>query len=453
MTDAEVYEFGPFVFDATERRFSHDDRRVALTPKAQALLLALVRRAGHLVTKRELLDEIWPDTHVEEGVLAVHMSALRKAIGRTVDGGDYIETVAGSGYRFSAGVVRRTAAREAMSLRWPIGVLPAQGDVCELVARGRAHLLTLSRAEIPRAIAAFESAIAREPTYAPAHAGLALAACAQGELRLLPHAQAYDAARTAALRAMAMDSSSADAQVALGAVLFLSDWNWTGAERSLQRALDLDAGNTDALLLYGRLLDALGHLEQGLAAKQKALEREPFSARVHVQIAMSLWHQRRYAEVIDWAGRTLALDPAHLLAREYVAGAYLMQRDHDRYLTECLRHAASAGVPEATLADQRTLYAERGRAGAIAVTLEQGGNLPPLQRAVLLAEIDRGDEALGQLDLAIDQRDPCLVDLAVAPQWDPLRSHPGFVARLGRVGLAHVRARAVVSASAAVDAI
>jgi tetratricopeptide (TPR) repeat protein len=126
-----------------------------------------------------------------------------------------------------------------------------------------------------KAVEAFSAAIAREQTCAAANAGLALAWCAQGELRLAPAPEAYARARDSALRALAMDDSCADAQVALGTVLFLTDWNWAGAERSLTRAIALDPDNTDAWLLYGRLLDALGRLESGCAAKHKALERSP----------------------------------------------------------------------------------------------------------------------------------------------------------------------------------
>lgn len=439
MAAGEVYEFGPFVVDATERQCFRDDRPIALPPKALGVLLTLVRRAGHLVTKRELLDALWPDVHVEEGVLAVHVSALRKVFGDDRERSQYIETVSGSGYRFTADVRRSEARSATFSFRWPLGVLPAHSDVSELIARGRAHLLTSSRREIPKAVALFEAAIARDATYAPAHAGLALAACAQAELRLEPVPIAFERARDAALRALAMDSGCADAQVALGAVLFLNDWNWAGAQRSLERALDVDSGNTDAHLLYGRLLDALGDLDRGLAAKYKAHEREPFSARIHLHIAQSLWNQRRYDEVIAWAGRALALDDSHLLAREFIAGAYLMKGDSDRHMAESLAHAAAYGVPESALADARTLYAERGRAGVIHATLSQGGHAPPVQRAILLAELGELDEALSHLNRAIDARDPCLVDLSVAPQWDPLRQHPGFAACLERMQLPRVR--------------
>jgi tetratricopeptide (TPR) repeat protein len=145
-------------------------------------------------------------------------------------------------------------------MRWPVGVLPRRPEVSELIGRGRACLMAASRSEIPRAVEAFRSAIELDPDYAVAHAGLAVAHCAEAELRLAAPDAAYTSARAAALRALAMEASNADAQVALGTVLFLSDWNWSGARRSLERALELNADHTEGWLLYGRLLEALGYL-------------------------------------------------------------------------------------------------------------------------------------------------------------------------------------------------
>lgn len=87
----------------------------------------------------------------------------------------------------------------------------------------------------------------------------------------------------------------------MATVLFLSDWNWNGARRSLERALELNGGHTEGWLLYGRLLEALGYLAEGLAAKQRVLECDPSSANVHLQIALSYWNQRRYDDMIAWA--------------------------------------------------------------------------------------------------------------------------------------------------------
>ena len=441
MAGQERYEFAGFALDVADRRLLDGQRPVPLAPKAFDLLVVLVRQAGRLVTKQDLLDQAWADTHVEEGILSVHVSNLRKALGDHGTDRRFIETVPRSGYRFSAEVTRRPAGQERLSMRWPVGVLPALPEVHELIGRGRAHLLTASMTDVPKAVAAFQSAVALDPTYAAAHAGLARACCAQAELRVVPHQEAYEAARAAALRALAMDDACADAQVALGTVMFLGDWNWTGARRSLERALELDPNHTEAYLLYGRLLEALGDVDAALASKQKALERDPSSALVHLQIALSHWNQRRYDEVITWASRALTLDPKHLLAREYIASAYWKLGDFDRQMEVSLEHARSYGVAEELLAGLQQVYAEGGRRGLVQHTIQLAGpSGNPVQLAVLHGELGHFDEALAHLDAAIERRDPSLVHLAVAPQWDSLREDPRFADRLARMGLTPISA-------------
>lgn len=430
---AEVYAFGPYVLDVTERRLRRGDQIVALPPKAHDVLVVLLRRAGTLVTKRELLDLVWNDVAVEEGVLSVYVSALRKSLADDPGRPVYIDTVPRSGYRFSAPVTRPLAGAEQISMKWPVGVLPARPELSELIGRGRACLMSASRSALPGAIDAFRSAVVLDPEYAPAHAGLAVAHCAEAELRLTSPDHAYAAARESALRALAMDANNADAQVALGTVLFLSDWNWEGARRCLRRALELDPDHTEGCLLYGRLLEGLGLLEEGLAAKQKALERNPASPTVVLQIALSYWNQRRYDDVIAWAERSLALDPGHLLAREYLAAAYLMKGDLERHMAESLAHAASAGAPAEVIHELRHIFDARGRAGVVQYALAANANGPALQLALLHAEAGNLDEAFRQLDIAIERRDPALVHLAVAPQWDRLRADPRFQRRLDAV--------------------
>lgn len=427
----EVYEFGPFVLDVGERTLSVTGRPVPLAPKVHEMLVALVRRAGKLVSKRELLDIVWTDTYVEEGILAVHVSTLRKALAGH-DEAEYIETVPRAGYRFTAPV--RSIEPEPFSVRWPIGVLPAKPAVSELIGDGRLRLLSASRSDVPRAVEAFRAAVALDPNYAAAHAGLSLACCAQAELRLTPLHDAYADARAAALRALAMDPANADAQVALGTVLFLADWNWTGARRSFERALQIDPDHTEGLLCYGRLLEALGDLDRGLAAKQKALERNPSSAAVHLQIAHSFWNQRRYDDVIVWANRSLALDPGHLLAREYLAGAYLQKGDVDRWMVENLSQARTYGAPQELIDEIEQIFASGGRAAIVERTLRESPHAPAIQLALFSAEAGHLDEAFRYLDRAIECRDPALVHLAVAPQWDVLRGDPRFAGRLQSMG-------------------
>ena len=427
MPACERHEFGPFVLDVTERRLVREGHPVTLAPKAFDLLAALVRKAGHLVTKTELLDTVWPSAFVEEGVLAVHVTSLRKALGDDSRDPLYIETVSRSGYRFIARVSAAVAATAP------------NGADRELVGRGRFHLLSASRADVPKALAAFREAAERDPGYAAAHAGEALACCAQAELRLTAPSEAYEQARAAALRALAMDSACADAQVALGVVLFLGDWNWLAAERCFQRALQLNPQHTEALLLYGRLLDTLGRHGEALEMKLRALERDPLSPTVHLQIALSYWNQRRFDDVIEWANKTLELDSRHLLAREYLASAYWAKGDADRHMAEGLEHARSYGVPESVLEPMQAAYAAGGRRGVIAHTLDtarrNGQALPSVQLAIFHGELGEFDAAFEHLDRAIDARDPSVIHLAVSPQWDALRGDARFTACVARLGL------------------
>jgi DNA-binding winged helix-turn-helix (wHTH) protein len=100
----EQYRFGEFTLDVTERRLSRNGTPIHVGPKAYDVLVALVRQAGRLVTKRALLEQVWPGAFVEEGILTVHTSSLRKALGDASRHPAYIETIPGSGYRFVANV-------------------------------------------------------------------------------------------------------------------------------------------------------------------------------------------------------------------------------------------------------------------------------------------------------------------------------------------------------------
>jgi len=109
-----LFAFGPFQIDAAERRLTRDGTPVPLTPKAFDLLLVLVEQSGHLVTKDALMQRVWPDVVVEEANPAVHISAVRRALGDRNGDGQFIETVPKQGYRFSEPVTRVVARTSAV---------------------------------------------------------------------------------------------------------------------------------------------------------------------------------------------------------------------------------------------------------------------------------------------------------------------------------------------------
>jgi len=119
-----VYEFGPFRMDPDKQVLLRENRLIPVTPKAFETLLVLVRRSRDVVTKEELLKEIWPDSFVEESNLSQNIFMLRKALGDTADNRQYIVTLPGKGYRFAAPV--RTVT---------------QGDVLVAHARTRTQIV------------------------------------------------------------------------------------------------------------------------------------------------------------------------------------------------------------------------------------------------------------------------------------------------------------------------
>jgi DNA-binding winged helix-turn-helix (wHTH) protein len=440
-----VFQFGDFTLDVVDRRLLHRSRPVRVSPKSFDLLVELVRADGRMITKRDLLARVWPDVFVEEGILTVHVSALRKALG--ANAAAWIETVRGAGYRF-VGAASRWRFTTA-----DVGTAPCSGAVRTLVATGRARFLTGSSEQMPGALEAFREALAIDPTCASAHAGFALTRCAQAYLRAVPHADAYAEAKVAALRALAMDSESADAQAALGTVLFLSEWDWAAARRSLERALVIDPGHAEALLQCGALHDALGDLDRGLALKRTALARAPSSPLVFMELAVSLSLQRRFGEALASARQALAFDSTNQRATEFVTLTCLLIDDVRGYAAERRRHAEAFDLPDdARAAMERRLLAleeTHARGGKVAVrrwllqTMPKGGDSrASLQRAGLHAALGDLDAAFAHLECAIPARDPMLVYLAVHALWDPLRGDGRLACLLSRLGLPIIAAAA-----------
>ena len=262
--------------------------------------------------------------------------------------------------------------------------------------------------EASDAVSAFQAATVIDPTSAAAYAGLALAKLAQATTNRHVLVEAYGEAKAAALRALALDAESADAQVALGHVMFIAEWDWIAAERSFRRALAINPNHAEAYLLYGQLMEALGDLERGFQLKLQGLECDSTSALAHVQIALSFWNQRRYDDVIVWANKALDRDPQHSFARGMLAGAYWKMGDLERSHTY-------VPLPDGTA--------------------QPDFGMEEIRLVVQCAEAGDLDAAFERVQRLIDARDPVVVQLAVAPQWDSLRADPRFNECLERMKL------------------
>lgn len=105
----EIYEFGPYVLDSAQMLLRRDGSVVPLQPRALEMLLALVRRRGEVISKQELMEAVWPDSFVEDGNLTQNVFLLRRELGKTPEGEDYIHTLPKRGYRMNVPIVNLTA--------------------------------------------------------------------------------------------------------------------------------------------------------------------------------------------------------------------------------------------------------------------------------------------------------------------------------------------------------
>ena len=358
------------------------------------------RTDGRYQSARELLTDLWPLKRQLDAARATPDSVRLDRLRR-------------SGPDPDAVAVKPQVADDAS-----ITDASRASETSELVARGWAHLRAGSFVELSHAVSAFLAATVIEPTHAAAYAGLALARVGQSVTREVPLVEAFAEAKAAALRALALDHESADAQVALGQVMFYADWDWIAAERSFKRALAINPNHAEAYLYYGGLIEALGDLDRGFQLKRQGLERDSTSALAHELIAISFWNQRRYDDVIVWVNKALDREPKNGLAREMLVGAYWKLGDHERFLKE---RAAVYGDLSAAL--------ERAEAGS------PNEETPPAVKVVHYAETGDLDAAFKHLHLALDVHDPGMTHLAVAPQWDSLRADPRFNQCLVRMKL------------------
>ncbi len=159
---------------------------------------------------------------------------------------------------------------------------PRSSEAYFLQLEARAHLKPFTRLPLMKALSLFEQALALDPDYAMAHAGLAstyLLMASTAMLRPLPVDEAMPMARRAAQRAIALDEGLAEAWAVLGRVKMEYDWDWDGAEADLAHAVALNSSSVEALGTFGQFLSAMGRHDEAIEAMEQARRLDPRQRR------------------------------------------------------------------------------------------------------------------------------------------------------------------------------
>lgn len=492
-----VWRFGRYRLDAAERRLTADAEVLALTPKAFDLLLHLVERSDRLVRREDLIAALWPDTFVEDGTLARHVSALRRTIER--DAGErFLETVPKSGYRFLGAVreVPPTPARSAgagqaegapqdgvpppahrptrRAPRWlvaalgvaliagvagiialtglglrrsqgspanvPPGARATEPGAQEAYLRARYFLSRRTAVDLRAAGGLFEQALAREPGYADAEAGWATAlALLAGSEEAIRNSTA---ARAHATRAIALDSRCAEAHAALGLLAMNHDGDWAAAEASFRRALEIEPDDVSANHWLGEMLALLGRSDEGLALLERAHRADPASLIVATDIVKALFVAKRYDEAIARAEKVIAIDPGFAPVYVWKGFAYLDRGGPGDAAKGLESMRLNARLDDSSLSRGYLAWA-LGRAGEIAESRRLLADLELQRRSTFIrpavfAEARLGlgeyDTAIAELERELDSGGS-LLGVSVVPHWQALRPFPGFAAVLRRAKL------------------
>jgi eukaryotic-like serine/threonine-protein kinase len=294
---------------------------------------------------------------------------------------------------------------------------------------------------LPRAIECFEQAIARDPSYGLAHAGLADGYSVLGLYGFLPPKAAFARAEAAARRALELDDGLPEAHQAMAFVRWFFDWNWTEAERSFRRALALNpqSGLTRAQLAV--FLATQGRPHEGIVEARRARALEPLSLLVGYYAGLVFLYAREYERGLEECRRILDLDPHYALGF-WVRGDLLFHLGrHEEALEAAERAVALSNRPPFYLGlvgEAHAALGQRDRAQAIVDELlerSQQGYVAPLHLADIFLALGEYDQAFEWLNRALEDRNGFLGALAVDSAYDPVRADPRFGALLERIGL------------------
>ncbi|MBV9074509.1 MAG: winged helix-turn-helix domain-containing protein [Acidobacteria bacterium] len=289
------------------------------------------------------------------------------------------------------------------------------------------------------AIAYFQQAIAREPGYASAYAGIGNA-YSQLSTYYVPPNDAMPKAKAAALKALAIDDNLAEAHAALGFVKVTYDWDWEGAAKEAQRALEQNpnlAAAHDVLALY---LTARGRHDQAIASIQRAHQLDPYSIPIVADHIFLTFLARRYSESIEVGRRAVEDEPSAAMFHAYLALPYAMQGRFSEAIAEGeIGHRLdNSPLLESFLAG---VYAVAGRkldAERLVSDLKQKHESRyscSYEIANTYVALGQADTAFGWFDTAYNERSDCMFALKVDPRLERIRTDARYQDLLRRVGL------------------
>jgi DNA-binding winged helix-turn-helix (wHTH) protein/Flp pilus assembly protein TadD len=425
-------QFGVFELNLRERELRKFGLRVKLQQKPFQILRRLLETPGEFVSREELAHVLWPDLHVLfDRSLNTAVNALRRALGDAGRNPRFIESRQGFGYKFIAQIEHIRTGQVRAERR--------SSEAYRDYLKGRYFSNKQTAEGLHKSVAHFESALARDPGYALAYAGLADTYIQFAFQGMLPARESFANAKKSADAALRIDDQLAEVHTSIAEVKRYCHWDWEGAEDAYLRALQLNASDARAHRLYADFLSTLGRSEEALREIATAQELDPLSLLVNTELAWILYLARDFQGAAEQSWKTLAMEPRFAPAQNTLGLAYQQMGMSEEAIVELENACACSGDHPAAQAALAHALAVAGRHAEAAMLLGRLQNTSSACRywlASVHAAMGARDAAFDSLHEACENREAWMVWVKADLRHDALRDDARFGKLLRRMGLA-----------------
>ena len=299
--------------------------------------------------------------------------------------------------------------------------------------RGRFHWNRRTSADLQKAVAYFRQAIEKDSSYALAYAGLAETYAIYAFYGVMPARDAFPLAKTAANKALELDETLAEAHAALAWAKCAFDWDWSGAEREFDRAIELNPNYPNTHHWYSFYLSSMGRHDEAIEEGKRALLLDPLSLINSTALGgESYYYSRQFDGAIEQLLKTIEMEPTFSYAHRRLGLAYDVKGLYHEAIQHLLEAIELSGGSHRYQAELAAVYARAGReneARAILRELEGMSKVRPINPVDLAhihAALGNKARAFVLLEEAYKMRSESLMQIKVEPRFDPIRDDPRF---------------------------
>ena len=326
---------------------------------------------------------------------------------------------------------------------------PVNADAYAAYLHGRYYWYKRTMEGFQKSIQYYEQAVAADPNYAPAYAGLADAYALLGSSPNdgLPPNEAMPKAKAAAQKALQLDDGLAEAHASFAYINMVYDWNWTSAETEFKRAIEINPNYAGAHEWYAEFLAARGRESEALTEMKRARDADPLLVLMHAAVAEALYYSRRYDDVISQCQQTLELDPDYPIAHFHLGRAYMAKNMYPQAIAEYQKAQATLGETPAIVMAIGYANAKSGNRAAARKALEElhaqskQRYVPALYFGAVYIGLGDADAGMSWLEKAYREHSDYLIYLNADPMADSLRSNLRFQAVLRKIGISDTSPR------------